>query len=47
VYQVNNSATFCWKPIESEEFLKRMIDVLGITIDRRLKEELVKEKFKP
>jgi len=38
LYQVNNSATFHGKPIEFEEFLNRMIEVLGITtIDRRPK----------
>jgi len=35
VYQVNNSVTFSGKPIRSEEFLARMVETLGITIDRR------------
>ena len=35
--QVNNSATFCGKPIGSEEFLNRMVETLGIIIDRRPK----------
>jgi len=29
MYQVNNSATFGAKPVGSEEFLNRMIEVLG------------------
>ena len=32
--QVNNSVTFSRKPTGSEEFLKRMVETLGITIDR-------------
>ena len=35
--QVNNSVTFSGQPIESEEFLNRMVKALSITIDRRLK----------
>ena len=35
--QVNNSVTFNRKPIESEEFLNRMVEALGIIIDRRPK----------
>ena len=35
--QVNNSVTFSGIPTESEEFLSRMIETLGITIDRRPK----------
>ena len=35
--QVNNPAIFSEKPIGSEEFLSRMIETLGITIDRRPK----------
>jgi len=31
----NNSITFNAKPIGSEELLNRMIEVLGIIIDRR------------
>jgi len=38
---LNNSVTFNEKPIEpaigSEEFLDQMVEVLGITIDRRSK----------
>ena len=37
MYQVNNSVTFSGKPMSSEEFLNRMVDALGITIDRHLK----------
>jgi len=36
--QINNSITFKGKPTEFEEFLSRMIETLGITIDRRPKE---------
>ncbi len=36
--QVNNSVTFGGKPIEPEEFLNRMVESLGIIIDRRPKE---------
>ena len=35
--QVNNSVTFRRKPIGSEEFLNRMVEALGIIIDRRPK----------
>ena len=35
--QVNNSITFCEKAMGSEEFLDRMIEALGIIIDRRSK----------
>jgi hypothetical protein len=37
VCQVNNSLAFSRKPIESEEFLNRMVEALGIIIDRRPK----------
>jgi len=37
VYQVNNSVAFGGKPIGPEEFLNRMVEVLGIIIDRRPK----------
>ena len=37
MYQVNNSVIFDGKPIGSEEFLIRMVEALGITIDRRPK----------
>jgi len=42
VCQVNNSVTFNGKPIGSEEVLIRMIETLGITIDRRPKGKLCK-----
>ena len=35
--QVNNSVTFSEKLIGCEEFLNRMVEALGITIDRRPK----------
>jgi hypothetical protein len=38
MYQLNNSVTFCGKPIGSEEFFNQMIEALGITIDRHPKE---------
>ena len=31
------SVTFSGKPIGSEEFLNRMVEALGITVDRRPK----------
>ena len=34
VCQVNNSITFSGKPIEFEDFLNRMVEALGIIIDR-------------
>jgi len=37
VYQVNNSVTFSEKPTGYEEFLNRMIEALGIAVDRRPK----------
>jgi len=37
MYQVNNSVTFSGQPIGPEEFLNRMVEVLGIIIDRRSK----------
>ncbi len=37
VYQLNNSATLCEKPIRSERFLNQMVKVLVIIIDRRPK----------
>jgi len=37
LYQVNNSATFSGKPIGSAEFLNRMVEALGIIINRRPK----------
>ena len=36
--QINNSLSFSGKPIESEEFLNQMVEVLGVTVDRRPKE---------
>jgi hypothetical protein len=35
--QVNISGTFSGKPIGSEEFLNRMVEALGIIIDRHPK----------
>ena len=35
--QVDNSITFTRKPIGSEEFLIKMVEVLDIIIDRRTK----------
>jgi len=37
MYQVNNSVIFSGKPIESEEFLNQIVEVLDITIDSRPK----------
>ena len=36
--QLNNSVTLSGKPIGSEEFFNRMVDTLGIIIDRCSKE---------
>ena len=36
--QVNNLVTFSGKPIESEEFLNRMVEALGIIIEKHPKE---------
>ena len=44
--QVNDSVTFNEKPIRSEEFFNQIIEALGIIIDRRPKEDLVKWKSK-
>ena len=35
--QVNNLKTFSGKLTTSKEFLNQMVEVLGITMDRRLK----------
>jgi len=36
MYQFNNSVTFSGKPIIGpEKFLNRMVETLGITVDRR------------
>ena len=40
--QVNNLVTFSGKPIGAEEFLNRMVEALGIVIDRRPKGRLRK-----
>ena len=40
--QVNNSVTFSERAIGSEEFLNRMIEALGIIIDRYPKGKLRK-----
>ena len=37
VCQVNNSATFSGQPTGSEKSFNRMVEALGITIDRRPK----------
>jgi len=38
LHQLNNSITFCGKPIIGfEEFLNQMVEALGITTDRRPK----------
>lgn len=37
--QVNNSVTLSGKPMGHEEFLSRMVEALGIAIDRRPKVE--------
>ena len=42
--QLNNSVTFGGKPIGPEEFLNRMVEALGITIDRRPKGKLRKSE---
>ena len=38
MYQGNNLITFDGKPIGSEEFFNRMVEALGIIVDRRPKE---------
>ena len=40
MYQFNNSVTFSEKVLGSEEFLNRIVEALGITIDRRPKGRL-------
>ena len=47
VYRVNNSVIFGGKPIGLEEFPNQMVEVLGIIVDRVLKEDLVKWTVKP
>ncbi len=48
MYQVNDSVTFSGQPIESEEFLNQIVEVLGITIDKHPKGRPRKmENFKP
>jgi len=37
VCQVNNSLIYSGKPIGPEDFLKRIVEALGIIIDRRPK----------
>jgi len=37
VYQVDNSVTFSGRAIVSVEFLNRMVEALGIIIDKRPK----------
>ena len=40
--QVNNSVTFSVKHMRSEKFLNRMVEALGISINRCPKEDLIK-----
>ena len=47
VCHFNNSVTFPAEPIGSEEFLNRMVEALGITIDDVPKQNPVKWKAKP
>jgi hypothetical protein len=47
VCQVNNSVTLSEKPIVSEEFLNQMAEALGIIIDRRPKEDIIKWIINP
>jgi len=35
VCQVNNLVTFSRKPMGSGEFLKQMVEALGVAVDRR------------
>ncbi len=35
--QVNNSVTFSGQPVGTEEFINRIVEALGIIIDRRPK----------
>jgi len=44
MYQLNNSVTFSGKLIGSEDFLNRIVEVLGIDIDRRPKGRLRKRE---
>ena len=37
MFQVNNSVIFSEEPIGPEEFLNRIVETLGIIIDRRPK----------
>jgi len=37
MYQINNSVTFSGEPIGLEELFNRIVEVLGITVDRRPK----------
>ncbi len=37
VYQVNNSITFSGRPLGPEDFLNRIVEALGIIVDRRPK----------
>ena len=37
MYQLNNLDTFSGKPIGLKEFLNRMVEALGVTMDRRPK----------
>ena len=42
--QLNNSVTFSEQPLKLEEFLKQVVETLGITIDRYLKERPFKRE---
>ena len=44
---LNNSVTFNGRAIKSEKLLNRMVEALGITIDRRFKERPRKMESKP
>ena len=44
MYQVNILVTFSGKPLGSVEFLNRMVEALGIIIDRRPKEITLKRE---
>ena len=46
-YQANNSITFNGQSIGSEEFFNQMVEALGIIIDRRPKEDIIKMIINP
>ena len=45
--QINITVTFSRKPIGSEEFLNQIVEVLGISMDRRSKGRPRKMEAKP